>query len=362
MRRKKVLVGMSGGVDSSVAAALLKEEGYEVTGVFMKIWDTRTPCSKTFSKPACYSPEGKDIEDVKKVAGILDIKLLEIDLTKEYKDIVLEYFRKEYREGRTPNPCIICNRFLKFGLLPERAALSAGISYDCLATGHYALTGKNNKTGRYFLKKGADGNKDQSYFLFMLTQQQLSKLILPLGGYTKREVRSMAKKYRLPVANKEESQDFIPGDKTFLFGDGIKEGAVTDKNANVLGRHKGIVNYTVGQRKGLGIAAGRPLYVTDIDAGKNTIVLGDKKDVYKKALIAKNLNLVSIEKIIAPMKVEAKVRYKHAAAPAIIDTPDGNDAFSVRFDKPQWAVTPGQAVVFYKKDTLLGGGFIVKSL
>ncbi|MBN1444870.1 MAG: tRNA 2-thiouridine(34) synthase MnmA [Candidatus Omnitrophica bacterium] len=362
MKQKKVLAGMSGGVDSSVAAALLKEEGYDVTGVFMKIWDERTPCSKTFSKHACYSPWGKDIEDIKKVAGILDIKLLVIDLAEEYKDIVLGYFRKEYKEGRTPNPCVICNRFLKFGLLPERAALSAGFSFDFLATGHYAFTGHNGRTGRYFLKKGADKNKDQSYFLFMLTQQQLSRLILPLGGYTKKQVRSLAKKYRLPVENKEESQDFLSGDRTFLFGGGVEAGPVTDKNGNILGRHQGIVNYTVGQRKGLGIAAGRPLYVTGIDAGKNTVILGEKKDVYKKTLTAGSLNLVSIQKISAPMKVEAKVRYKHAAASAVIDKPDSKGMFSVLFDKPQWAVTPGQAVVFYKKDILLGGGFIANSL
>lgn len=352
---------MSGGVDSSVAAALLKEEGYDVAGVFMKIWDERTPCSKTFVKPACYSPEGKDIEDAAKVAEILDIRLLVVDLVEEYKDIVLGYFRKEYAEGRTPNPCVICNRFLKFGLLPEKAALSAGIPFDFLATGHYAFTGQNLKTNRYFLKKGTDKNKDQSYFLFLLTQQQLSKLILPLGGYTKKQVRTLAKKYRLPVVDKEESQDFISGDRLFLFEDSIKNGPVTDKDGNILGRHKGIVNYTVGQRKGLGIAAGRPLYVTGIDAEKNTIVMGEKKDVYKKALTAENLNLVSIDKIRTPMKVEAKVRYKHAAAPAVIDK-NSKGMFSIRFEKPQWAVTPGQAVVFYRKDILLGGGFISKNL
>ena len=349
---------MSGGVDSSVAAALLKEEGYEVTGVFMKVWDERMPCSSTCSKPACYGPEGKDLSDVRQVAEILGIKLLVIDLAAEYEATVLDYFRKEYLKGRTPNPCIICNRFLKFGLLPERAASSTGISFDFFATGHYALTGKNKKTGRYFIKKGVDSGKDQSYFLFLLTQQQLSGLMLPLGGYTKKQVRSLAKKYRLQVEEKEESQDFISGDRLFLFSNGVKEGPVTDKNGNILGRHKGIVNYTVGQRKGLGIASGKPLYVTSIDAEKNTIILGEKKDVYKKELSAGNLNLVSVNEITTSMKIEAKVRYKHAAAPAVIDTPDGKGIFSVRFEKPQWAVTPGQAVVFYHADEVLGGGFI----
>ncbi|MCD6407449.1 tRNA 2-thiouridine(34) synthase MnmA, partial [bacterium] len=254
---KKVLVGLSGGVDSSVAALLLKEKGYEVEGVFMKIWDgEETGCGK----PACYGPEEKDMEDVKKVAEILKIPLHIIDLRKEYKEIVLDYFKKEYLEGKTPNPCIICNRFLKFEILLEKS-YSSGIEFEFFATGHYAIVEYDKNRKRYILKKGVDRNKDQSYFLYLLTQKQLSRVIFPLGKHTKEEVREIARKYNFPVSEKEESQDFISGDRFFLFENGTKEGEIVDKDGNVLGKHKGIIYYTIGQRRGLGIAKGKPLYV-----------------------------------------------------------------------------------------------------
>jgi len=357
-RKKKVLVGMSGGVDSSVAAALLKENGYLVTGVFMKTWDGRTPCSGNPSKPACYGPDERDEEDAREVARLLGIKLHVIDLAREYRDIVLGYFKKEYIAGRTPNPCVICNRFLKFGLLPEKAASSAGISFDFTATGHYARAGYDRLSGRYTLEKGADREKDQSYFLFLLTEEQISRLLLPLGRYTKKQVRSLARKYALPVKDREESQDFISGNRMFLFGETLHTGPVADRQGNILGHHKGIINYTVGQRKGLGIAAGKPLYVIRIDASNNTIVVGEKKEVYGKTLVAENLNMVSIGKIDRPMKVDAKIRYRHTAARATVEPADEKTAARISFDRPQWAITPGQAVVFYKRNVLLGGGFI----
>lgn len=258
--KKKVLVGLSGGIDSSVSAFLLKEKGYEVIGVFMKIFDERYRDFSGF-KSACYGPEEKDIEDAEKVCKILNIPFYVIDLKKEYEEKVLDYFKKEYLEGRTPNPCVICNRFLKFGYLIERA-FSSGMDFDYFATGHYARVEYDKERGRYILKRGIDNEKDQSYFLFLLTQEQLSKIIFPLGYYRKEEVREIAKRNNFPLFDKEESQDFIGGDRFFLFEGSKKEGDIVDKNGNVIGKHKGIIYYTIGQRKGIGISKGNPLFIS----------------------------------------------------------------------------------------------------
>jgi len=352
---KKVLVGLSGGVDSSVAALLLKEKGYEVEGVFMKIWDgEETGCGK----PACYGPEEKDMEDVKKVAEILKIPLHIIDLRKEYKEIVLDYFKKEYLEGKTPNPCIICNRFLKFEILLEKS-YSSGIEFEFFGTGHYAIVEYDKNRKRYVLKKGMDKNKDQSYFLYLLTQKQLSRVIFPLGKHTKEEVREIARKYNFPVSEKEESQDFISGDRFFLFENGTKEGEIVDKNGNVIGKHKGIIYYTIGQRRGLGIAKGKPLYVIGIDAKKNRIIVGEENELFKKEFVVKNVNLISIEKIENCIEAEVKIRYKHTPSPATI-YPYGENSLKVVFASPQRAITPGQSAVFYKGDIVIGGGIIEK--
>ncbi len=353
---------MSGGVDSSVAALLLKKDGYEVSGVFMKIWgDAAKPCDQPL-KSACYGPEGKDLEDAQKVAALLDIELRVVDLSKEYEEIVLKYFTREYTAGRTPNPCVVCNRFLKFGILLDKAKAGTGTVFDFFATGHYARVEYDKILRRHVLKKAVDASKDQSYFLFLLTQEQLSKTLFPLGIYTKKQVRALAKKHGLPVSGKEESQDFIGGDRSFLFEGRTAEGPVLDKKGAVLGKHRGIARYTIGQRKGLGIAAKYPLYVTGIDSGTNTINVGEKKDVYGRELIAGQVNLQGIDSIDGPMKVDAKIRYKHAAAPAVVEPADEKGKILVRFEKPQWAITPGQAVVLYRGDILLGGGFIEKRL
>ena len=356
--KKKVLVGMSGGVDSSVAAALLKEDGYDVSGVFMKVWDEKNECRNRFSISACYSPEGKDIEDAKEVAELLGIKLYIIDLSEEYSDTVLSYFKKEYLAGRTPNPCVVCNRFLKFGLLLDRFTEIEKSHFDLFATGHYAIVGLDRERGRYILKKGIDKKKEQSYFLFLLTQKQLSQVMFPLGMYKKSEVRKMAERYKLPVRDKEESQDFIAGGREALFSDEIETGEIVDKDGNLLGLYKGIFRYTIGQRKGMGIAKGKPLYITEIDSENKRIVLGEKKDVYKSEFLVEKTNWVSVEEITEPVKAGVKVRYKHTEADATVYPPDKDNCVKVVFDRPQWAITPGQAAVFYKGDILLGGGFI----
>ncbi|MCM8760100.1 MAG: tRNA 2-thiouridine(34) synthase MnmA [Candidatus Omnitrophica bacterium] len=342
-------------MDSSVSAALLKEKGYDVSGVFMKIWDERY--KGALSGPSCFSPESQDIQDAKKVAELLGIRIYIIDIAKEYSDIVLSYFKKEYLAGRTPNPCVVCNRFLKFGLLLEKLKSMEENAFDFFATGHYANVECDRK-GRYILKKGKDRDKDQSYFLFLLTQKQLSKALFPLGKYKKTEVRRIAEMYKLPVSYKEESQDFIKGDITCFFSDMAKEGDIVDRKGNLLGKHKGIVFYTIGQRKGTGIAKGKPLYVIEIDSRKNTIVLGEKQDVYSKEFIVKGTNWVSIEGIKEPLKADVKVRYKHKGATADLYPYGKNKCVKVVFEQPQWAITPGQAAVFYKGDKLLGGGFI----
>jgi len=359
MKKIKVAVGLSGGVDSSVSALLLKEKGYEVIGIFMKIFDERDRKFLSF-KSACYGPEEKDIEDAERVCKILNIPFYTIDLKKEYCEIVFGYFKEEHLKGKTPNPCVICNRFLKFDILLKKV-FSSGIEFDYFATGHYARVFFDEKRKRYILKKGLDKEKDQSYFLFLLTQEQLSKIIFPLGEYKKKDVREIAKKNNLPLSDKEESQDFISGDRFFIFGDFKKEGDIVDKDGNILGKHRGIIYYTIGQRKGLGIAKGKPLYVIEIDAEKNKIVVGEEKDLYKKILIAENTNFISIEKLEKSMKVNAKIRYKHNPAKAII-TPIEDNKVRVEFEKPQRAPTPGQAVVFYENDEVVGGGFISEVL
>lgn len=351
--KKKVIVGMSGGVDSTVAAILLKNQGYDVTGVFMKVWDEKHKI-KCGTKSSCYGPEEKDIEELERISKTIDIPVIFIDLKKEFHHTVIEYFKKEYLEGKTPNPCVICNKFVKFGFLLNKIN-EIGIDFDFFATGHYARV--EYKNGRYILKKGIDLKKDQSYFLFLLNQQQLSKIIFPLGEYTKPKVKEIAKSCGLDISEKEESQDFISGDRFFLF-DKATGGDIIDRNGNILGKHKGIFHYTIGQRRGIGISGKKPLYVIEILPEKNAIVVGEEKELYKKNLIAKNINFISIEKLEKPMKVKTRIRYKHHEAQSEI-FPVNSDTVEVIFEKPQRAITPGQAAVFYSGEEVVGGGFIV---
>jgi len=356
MTVKKVLVAMSGGMDSSVAAALLEEDGFEIAGIIMKVWDGK-PLPGEVPRHGCYGPgEEEDIEDARKVAQILGIPFHTFDLRQEYRIEVLDYFRQEYLSGKTPNPCIRCNRRVKFGALLEKARY-AGLAFDYIASGHYVRTEYDESSGRYLLKKGIDAKKDQSYFLCSLSQEQLGCLLFPLGGYAKEEVRRMAVSFGLDLSDRPESQDFIAGGYSALIKAAAKPGPILDRRGNLLGHHRGIPFYTIGQRKGLGISSGERLYVTTIDREKNAIVVGTKEEVYGDELTASGLNWIAMERLKQPIEVKAKIRYHHNESEAQV-TPLGKDKVSVKFAEPQMAITPGQAVVFYDGDVVLGGGTI----
>ena len=357
MSAMKVAVGLSGGVDSSVAAAILKDRGYEVIGICMKLWDG-APVNVGRGH-ACYGPdEVGDIEDARKVAETLGITFHLFDLSQEYKNTVLEYFKQEYLSGRTPNPCIKCNQKIKFDVLLKKAKKS-GLYYDCFSTGHYAKVEYSNAKKRYLLKKARDLQKDQSYWLAFLSQRQLSGVIFPLGDYTKREVRKIAQGFGLDTFDKHDSQDFFTGDHRELLGVAPNPGPIVDKKGSVLGMHKGIWCYTVGQRKGVGIASRSPLYVTAIDENNNTIVVGPKEELAKETLIAKDFNCIAIDTLVQPMEVTLKVRYAQKEFKGVLSPIESNKVY-VEFEEPQLAITPGQAVVFYDKDVVVGGGIIEK--
>ncbi|MBN2077083.1 MAG: tRNA 2-thiouridine(34) synthase MnmA [Dehalococcoidales bacterium] len=358
MNSKRIAVAMSGGVDSSVAAALLKGKGYRVTGIMMKIWDgEEVPCLHT--RHACYSPdETLHIENARKVAAILGIPFHVIDLTNKFREKVLNYFTDEYLSGRTPNPCLMCNRCIKFQALTDKAG-DAGIEFDYFATGHYSRIDYNEISGCYLLKKARDTAKDQSYFLAFLSQNQLSHTLFPVGEYTKQEVRELARKFRLGIDEKPESQNFVAAGYRSLISD-AQVGLIKNTQGEILGEHRGIANFTIGQRKGLGISGNDPLYVTDIDPKNNNITVGSREDIYGDELTANNLNWISIEKPRTKMEVRAKIRYSHEEAEATI-IPVDNERIKVKFKENQMAITPGQAAVFYNDDIVLGGGIIERS-
>ncbi|MEA1913137.1 MAG: tRNA 2-thiouridine(34) synthase MnmA [candidate division WOR-3 bacterium] len=357
MPEDRVLVTMSGGVDSSVAAALLKQKGYKVMGIMMKIWNGEIDSGNNPER-VCFGP--KDIEDARKAADKLNIPLEVIDLREEYKSKVLNYFYNEYLSGRTPTPCVVCNKRLKLGALVEKAKES-GIEFDYVATGHYVRKGYDEKRKRYLLMKARDRSKDQTYFLYTLSQNQIKRCLFPIGEYTKEEVRNKARELHLPIAEKSESQDFITGDWTIFFGGSAKPGPIMDRRGKILGEHRGIQYYTIGQRRGLGVAVGKPLYVIEIQKKRNAIIVGSKEDLFGKGLIAKGMNWIAIEKLKEPIKVKAKIRAQHKEAKALV-SPLAEDKVSVTFKKPQNAITPGQAVVFYDEDIVVGGGTIEKRI
>ena len=354
----RVVVAMSGGVDSSVVAALLKDRGYNVTGVTMKTW-TGPSSSHGGRKHGCYGPgEQQDIEDAERVASILGIPLHVIDLSSEYRADVLDHFRSECSLGRTPNPCSRCNPRIKFGSLLSKVR-DKGVRFDCFATGHYARIGLSEDKKRHLLKKARDIGKDQSYFLALLSQEQLGLSMFPLGEYLKSEVRQLADRFGLPVAEKQDSQDFIDDDY-----DEVRPppdpGPIMDRRGNRLGVHKGLAYHTIGQRRGLGIAAGTPLYVTALDPVSNTVIVGSIDDVYSDSLIASDPNWIAIESPDAPLRVKAKIRSRSKEADALV-IPMGVDRAYVEFSEPQLAVTPGQTIVFYDGDIVVGGGVIEKT-
>ena len=345
---KKVFIGMSGGVDSSAAALLLKKQGFDVTGVTMKLWK--------------YSKKEKDgqiedtIKDARMVCDTIGIKHIILDLEKEFKEIVVKNFIDEYINGRTPNPCIVCNKYLKFGLMYEKV-MELGADY--VATGHYAKIIQEADGFHLFMSDSKE--KDQSYVLYNFTQETLAHTLMPLGEYTKEEVRGIAEENNLPVFNKAESMEicFVPGDdyKSFITdyaGYIPKEGDMLDYEGKVIGRHKGVIYYTIGQRKGIG-AYGRPMFVMNIDPVKNTVTLGEKGMEFFPELRARDVNVISGGRL--PKKVMAKVRYQAKPAPAEIEY--SGDELLVKFFEPQRAVTPGQAVVFYDGREVLGGATVI---
>jgi len=340
----KVVVAMSGGVDSSVAAALLKEAGHDVIGATMQI---TLPPDK--------------LEDARIAAGKLDIPHHIINLGDIFAREVIAPFCQEYLQGRTPNPCIRCNRYIKFGALLDKAEQ---LGADFIATGHHARIERDNISGRHLLKKGVDRRKDQSYFLYTLTQEQLNHTLLPVGSFKKDRIRKIAGELGLSSAAKADSQEicFIPNDDYPEFlknhaSQTVVPGPILDKDGNVLGEHEGIQFYTIGQRKGLGIAAGEPRYVISINPEQNAIVVGSKAETFSLELTASVLNWISIANLEGPITAKAKIRYQHRETEAEIIPLTGNEVY-VKFAEPQMAITPGQAVVFYHGDTVIGGGTI----
>ncbi len=351
----KILVGLSGGVDSSVAALLLKKEGHEVIGATMSIWGKNGMAAKSSHKNACYGPDEKeDIEAAREIAKQIGIPYYVFDCVEQYERIVLENFKSEYIQGRTPNPCVWCNARVKFGVLPQ-IAKENGIDFDKFATGHYARVVEEN--GRFLLKRGIAPHKDQSYFLYRLKQEQLKNIILPLGNYTKEQIREIAKENGLEVAEKPDSQDFYDGDYNELLGVKEKEGNIVDLNGKVLGTHKGIWNYTIGQRKGIGISSTEPLYVLELKKDTNEVVIGPKDKTFKKTLIADNINWIAIENLTEPRKATAKIRSTQQPTPVTL-TPIEDGKVQVDFDEFQKSIAIGQSAVFYDEDTVLGGGVI----
>jgi len=353
----KILVGMSGGVDSSVTACLLKEAGHEVIGATMSIWDKARHYNITAHKDACFSPhEEQDIKEAEAICKKLDIPYYVIDCTKQYQKMVLDNFKAEYLAGHTPNPCVMCNATIKFEALP-RSAVEQGIEFDKFATGHYARLSYNEELGRYQLRRAVDGKKDQSYFIYRLQQEQLAKIMLPLGEYSKEDVRNLARKYGLKVSDKPDSQDFYTGDINDILQQEPKVGNFVDKNGKILGKHQGIWNFTIGQRRGLGISADRPLYVIGLNKDKNEVVLGYAEDGMKESLLAGDLTWLSVPALKEKTMLKVKVRSSQNPISAEFE-PQGEQGI-VRFFEKQKAIAVGQSVVFYDdNDYVLGGGII----
>jgi tRNA-specific 2-thiouridylase len=354
--KKKVVLGMSGGVDSSVAAYLLREQGYDVIGVTL----SQVPHDEEADENAGGCCSLSSVLDAKIVAHTLGIPHYVINFRDIFDKKVITYFVEEYLQGRTPNPCLMCNKYIRFDKFLDKA-ISLGADY--LATGHYAIVEKDCDTNRYLMKKSADNRKDQTYFLHTLNQHQLSHVLFPLGGLTKDKVRKIAEEIGLLTHNKPDSEEicFIPDNDHGRFiekrvPNEVKPGNFVDTEGNILGQHKGIVYYTIGQRKGLGLATGHRVFVQKIDAERNEIVVGLEDGLYNKKLYAEEINLIPFDSFYGEMEVTAKIRHTMKESKAVIRP--YNKGVLVEFDEPQRAITKGQAVVFYKGDLVIGGGII----
>ena len=348
-QNKSALIAMSGGVDSSAAAYLMRSEGFRCQGATMRLLE---------------SDGGRNAADAEAVCRRLGIPFVELDMAREFEEAVIEKFVRVYEAGGTPNPCVDCNRRMKFSRLME-AAEAAGLYY--VATGHYARVDRDPETGRWLLKKALDVGKDQSYFLYTLTQRQLSRVQFPLGDLEKRQVRELAEGLGFSSARRRDSQDicFVPGGDYGAFieaytGKALPPGDFLDRTGRAVGRHRGAVRYTLGQRKGLGLALGEPVYVCGKDMAAGTVTVGPESALYAREILAEDLNWIAVEGLTAPLRAEVKTRSRQREQPAWLFPEDGGRA-RVLFDRPQRAVTPGQAAVFYRGDTVLGGGTIARA-
>jgi tRNA-specific 2-thiouridylase len=365
---KTIAVAMSGGVDSSTVAAMLRAEGHNVVGLTMQLWNQRRLAGHEgmpeHVQGRCCSLD--DVYDARRVAETIGIPYYVVNYEDRFERDVVRPFVQDYLSGRTPIPCSLCNNHLKFDQL---LTVAQQIGADAVATGHYARVEFNNESGRWLLKRPTDRSKDQTYFLFGLTQEQLSRTLFPLGGMTKPEVRELARKHGLALAEKPDSQEicFVPGGdyKKFLDayleeqGDSLPDtaGELVTTDGRVIGEHNGIHNFTVGQRKGLGVATGSPLYVLQIKGDTRQVVVGDQENLYSRTLLARRTNLISVDDLRDPMRVSVKIRHRHEPAAATIEK-TGASEILVTFDEPQRAITPGQAAVFYDGDVVVGGGWI----
>ena len=360
MEKKKVVVGMSGGVDSSVAAWLLKEQGYDVIGVTMQIWQDEEETVQEENGGCCGLSA---VDDARRVAAKLEIPYYVMNFKEQFRHSVIDYFVDEYTNGRTPNPCIACNRYVKWESLLKR---SLDIGADCIATGHYARV-EQLANGRWSLRTSATARKDQTYALYNLTQDQLARTLMPVGAYTKEEIRQMALDLQLPVASKPDSQDicFVPDGNYASFIEKtacrrFPEGNFVLSDGTVVGRHKGIIHYTVGQRKGLGLSLGHPVFVLEIRPDTNEVVVGTGEESMSRYVLADHLNFMSVPDLTEPVRLFAKIRYNHRGAWCQVEK-TGDDQILCTFDEPVRAITPGQAVVLYDGEYVFGGGTITGS-